>query len=76
MALQQLEVQWMEADVLDVDGLSLPDGIDLIVSNPPYVMEKEKALMEAHVLDHEPELALFVPNKDPLRFYRARGPGD
>ena len=44
---------------------------DLIVSNPQYVMDKEKALMRANVLDHEPHLALFVPDEDPLLFYRA-----
>ena len=44
---------------------------DIIVSNPPYVMESEKALMRANVLDHEPHLALFVSDDDPLLFYRA-----
>lgn len=44
---------------------------DVIVSNPPYVCEKEAAEMERHVLEHEPHLALFVPDDDPLRFYRA-----
>lgn len=44
---------------------------DLIVSNPPYVMDKEKGLMRANVLEHEPHLALFVPDDDPLVFYRA-----
>ena len=44
---------------------------DLIVSNPPYVMDKEKALMRSNVLDHEPHLALFVSDDDPLVFYRA-----
>lgn len=43
----------------------------LIVSNPPYIAEREKADMERHVLDHEPHMALFVPDADPLRFYRA-----
>lgn len=43
---------------------------DIIVSNPPYVTESEKADMEPNVLDWEPELALFVPDNDPLRFYR------
>ena len=43
---------------------------DLIVSNPPYVCEQEKATMAKHVLEHEPHLALFVPDDDPLRFYR------
>ena len=44
---------------------------DLIVSNPPYVCQKEQATMERHVLEYEPHLALFVPDDDPLRFYRA-----
>ena len=44
---------------------------DAIVSNPPYVCQKEAATMERHVLEHEPHLALFVPDDDPLRFYRA-----
>ena len=44
---------------------------DLIVSNPPYICQKEAATMERHVLEHEPHLALFVPDNDPLRFYRA-----
>ena len=44
--------------------------IDLIVSNPPYVMESEKTTIEAHVLDYEPSMALFVPDLDPLLFYR------
>ena len=44
---------------------------DLILSNPPYVMDNEKALMRTNVLDHEPHLALFVPDDDPLIFYRA-----
>lgn len=44
---------------------------DMIVSNPPYICEKEKADMEKNVLEHEPSLALFVPDEDPLKFYRA-----
>ena len=44
---------------------------DIIVSNPPYICEKEKADMARNVLDYEPGIALFVPDKDPLRFYRA-----
>ena len=44
---------------------------DIIVSNPPYICEKEKADMEKNVLDHEPAIALFVPDEDPLKFYRA-----
>jgi release factor glutamine methyltransferase len=44
---------------------------DIIVSNPPYVLEEEAAQMEKHVLDFEPHLALFVPNEDPLKYYKA-----
>lgn len=44
---------------------------DLLLSNPPYVMEKEKAAIRCNVLDYEPGIALFVPDDDPLLFYRA-----
>lgn len=44
---------------------------DHIVSNPPYIPEKDKEFMDTNVLDYDPELALFVPNNDPLRFYKA-----
>jgi release factor glutamine methyltransferase len=44
---------------------------DIIVSNPPYVTEKEKDMMESNVLKHEPHTALFVPDSDPLKFYNA-----
>lgn len=47
------------------------NSFDLLLSNPPYVMDSEKALMRKNVLEHEPELALFVPDHDPLVFYRA-----
>lgn len=66
---------FLKADVLSChpersEG-SLPSHFDIIVSNPPYVMDSEKALMRKNVLDHEPHLALFVPDDDPLLFYRA-----
>ena len=57
-----------------VDLLAHPraaHSFDLIVSNPPYVCQSERAEMEAQVLDYEPERALFVPDNDPLLFYRA-----
>ena len=56
------------------DALMLPktaETADIIVSNPPYICEKEKADMEKNVLEHEPSIALFVPDKEPLKFYRA-----
>ena len=62
--------KFIKADVLagPVEGLGT---FDMILSNPPYVMDSEKALMRKNVLDHEPWLALFVSDEDPLVFYRA-----
>ena len=64
---------FLKADVLaDVpSGEAFSRGFDMILSNPPYVMNKEKALMRTNVLEHEPHLALFVSDDDPLLFYRA-----
>lgn len=56
------------------DALHLPEDKacwDVIVSNPPYVCEQEKEAMERNVLEHEPPLALFVPDDEPLLFYRS-----
>ena len=61
---------FIKADVLSGPSFQTPH-FDIIVSNPPYVMDKEKSLMRANVLDHEPHLALFVSDEDPLVFYRA-----
>lgn len=65
----QADVRFVECDVLacQVDEVG---QYDVIVSNPPYVTEAEKADMEPNVLQWEPSLALFVPDDDPLRFYR------
>lgn len=49
-------------------------SLDVVVSNPPYVDESEKAGMEANVRDYEPAEALFVPDSDPFKFYRAIAP--
>ena len=49
----------------------LTPQFDLIVSNPPYICEKERSAMERNVFEHEPHLALFVPDDDPLLFYHA-----
>jgi release factor glutamine methyltransferase len=58
-----------------VDALNAPSNDsqkwDIIVSNPPYVCDNERSGMEHNVLDYEPEVALFVPDDDPLRFYKA-----
>lgn len=56
------------ADIFsDVSSLG---QFDVVVSNPPYICDKEKVDMKANVLDYEPHIALFVPDNDPLRFYR------
>ena len=54
------------------DNGSVPniEDLDILVSNPPYVLESEKEFMKANVLEYEPASALFVPDSDPLRFYR------
>lgn len=62
---------FMQADIFKPDvEWSFRGYFDTIVSNPPYVMEKEKAEMERNVLDYEPALALFVPDNDPMLYYR------
>lgn len=63
-------VTFVNADILSLT--SLPGApFDIIVSNPPYVLDSERAEMSANVLGHEPSAALFVPDSDPLRFYLA-----
>lgn len=69
---------FFRADILEgppgeKDGADLPnlEELDLLISNPPYVCESEKDFMAPNVLDYEPDEALFVPDSDPLRFYRA-----
>lgn len=62
---------FLQADIL-ADPPSFPCGqFDLILSNPPYIMESQRKDMRKNVLDHEPAMALFVPDDDPLLFYRA-----
>lgn len=62
-------VTFRKQDVFSDEGMESL-SYDLLVSNPPYVTEAEKREMESNVLDWEPALALFVPDEDPLRFYR------
>jgi len=55
---------------LDILQHALPENFDVIVSNPPYVLESEKNIMHQNVLEHEPKNALFVPDSNPLRYYK------
>ena len=67
-----VKVKVKKVDILS-DDIFVLGNYDVIVSNPPYICEEEKEEMEKNVLEHEPSLALFVPNEDPLLFYRKIG---
>jgi release factor glutamine methyltransferase len=74
MARQNAETLQAEVSFLQQDIFAWPSSKgawDVVVSNPPYVTEKEKEQMANHVLDFEPHLALFVPNDDALKYYEA-----
>lgn len=64
------QVEFVRADILADNQLFAPSSLDVVVSNPPYVTETDKNQMSRNVLDFEPHLALFVPDSDPLLFYR------
>ena len=67
-----VHVSFEKVDVLTPSLFTLhPSPATVIVCNPPYICNKEREAMERNVLEHEPELALFVPDDDPLLFYRA-----
>ena len=63
----KVDVCFLQQDILQVEDLG--QSFDIIVSNPPYVREQEKQQMHPNVLEHEPHLALFVPDDNPLLFY-------
>jgi len=69
-SINNAEVDFMHADLLAASLTELPMA-GIFISNPPYIRESEKKLMRSNVLDFEPGKALFVPDNDPLRFYRA-----
>lgn len=64
----KVEVDYVQKDILKTDSLN--DSYDIIISNPPYVRELEKKMMQKNVLDFEPETALFVEDSNPLVFYK------
>ena len=64
-----VSVRFLKFDILG--EAPLPGRYDLIVSNPPYVPERDRAVMHRNVLEHEPAMALFVPDNRPLLFYEA-----
>ncbi len=69
---ERLDVSNVCFEKMDIlSAVPEPASLDVIVSNPPYICHSESADMEAHVLDYEPELALFVPDDNPLLYYKA-----
>lgn len=66
-----IRVDFQGLNFLDEEQQKLLPTVDIVVSNPPYVPFKDKEQMHANVVDHEPHTALFVPDNDPLIFYRA-----
>ncbi len=71
--INNAEINFLQGDILANSQIHqfAKSPIQIIVSNPPYITEKEKTEMSANVLDHEPHTALFVPDNDALLFYRA-----
>lgn len=70
-SLNHVEIDFKQVDVLNKDSFyQFENKYNVIVSNPPYICEKEKSEMAQNVLAFEPSLALFVPDIDPLLFYR------
>ena len=65
-----VEVEFLVADIFNLQSPISNLQYDIIVSNPPYICESEKASMRPNVLNYEPATALFVPDNDPLKFYR------
>jgi|SRR5574344_131588 release factor glutamine methyltransferase len=63
--------EFVHADILNTDQEFDHGKFDLILSNPPYIMNSERPVLRQNVVDYEPELALFVPDEDPLKFYKA-----
>lgn len=70
--LNSCDISFIYDDILS-STLKEKDLFDIMVSNPPYIRESEKIKMHKNVLDYEPASALFVPDNDPLKFYRAIG---
>ncbi len=72
--LNQVQIHWREVDILQESHwpqhFAPPPAFDVIISNPPYIPEREQSLMPAQVTQFEPHLALFVADDDPLIFYR------
>lgn len=65
-----LNIEWKKISALDASVMDTLGDFDIIISNPPYIPEREKAEMDKNVAEHEPAIALFAPDNDPLIFYK------
>ncbi|MGB8492519.1 MAG: peptide chain release factor N(5)-glutamine methyltransferase [Bacteroidales bacterium] len=68
--INRVKIGFVRDDILSADPAGY-EQTDIIVSNPPYVTNSERIMIKSNVIDHEPRRALFVPDSDPLKFYRA-----
>lgn len=66
-----VDVKFIRHDILNLKQAAQVPALDIIVSNPPYIPLKDKSQMQKNVLDYEPQLALFVPDENPMLFYEA-----
>jgi len=66
----KVEIRFISNSIFNISALPIDRKVDILVSNPPYVTREEKQLMKANVTEFEPDLALFVPDNDPLIFYK------
>jgi len=71
--INKADVDFILCDIRDPVQWSTLASVDIIISNPPYIPEKQKEFLDKHVKDFEPSLALFVPNDDPILFYKIIG---
>ncbi len=69
--LHQLIIDFQQIDILKLDAYKKFGEFDVVVSNPPYVTENDKKMMQPNVLDYEPHTALFAEDNNPLEFYKA-----
>ena len=70
---QHVHIHFFQCDIRDQNQWEQIPALHLIISNPPYIPEKQKQILEKHVRDFEPGLALFVPDDDPIIFYKLIG---
>ncbi len=69
----QVPVEFIYTDILNNSSWSLIPAVNMIISNPPYIPGQQRAALDKHVRNFEPEIALFVPDKDPIVFYKQIG---